>query len=61
MLETTRVQCPYCGEMIDALIDCSIAQQSYVEDCQVCCCPITFEVSVDQEGLPSVDVYREND
>ena len=61
MLETARVQCPYCGEMIDALIDCSIPTQSYVEDCQVCCCPITFEVSVDQDGLPSVGVYRENE
>ena len=31
------VQCPYCGENIEVLLDCSIEQQNYIEDCQVCC------------------------
>ncbi len=33
-------QCPYCWEDISMLIDPSIAKQSYVEDCEVCCNPI---------------------
>jgi hypothetical protein len=61
MLETATVQCPYCGELIDAVIDCSVVRQSYIEDCQVCCCPITFNVTVGQDGLPIVCVNREND
>ena len=40
-------QCPYCWEEISMLLDPSIRQQSYVEDCEVCCNPIqvspTFE------------------
>ena len=32
--------CPYCGESISLLIDNSIENQEYVEDCQVCCSPI---------------------
>ncbi|GGG35604.1 hypothetical protein GCM10011414_01130 [Croceivirga lutea] len=33
-------QCPYCWEEISMLLDTSIRQQSYVEDCEVCCNPI---------------------
>ena len=33
-------QCPYCWEDISMLIDPSIAKQTYVEDCEVCCNPI---------------------
>ena len=41
-----RVYCPYCGEGIDVLIDNSIPEQRYTEDCQVCCRPIIFDVVV---------------
>lgn len=61
MLETRDVQCPYCGEMIEILVDCSVAEQEYIEDCQVCCCPITFEVSIDPDGQPTVCANREDD
>jgi hypothetical protein len=55
------IQCPYCGEYIEVLLDCSVAQQSYVEDCQVCCRPIEFQVTVDYEGVPYVTVASENE
>ncbi len=44
------VQCPYCGETIDLLIDQSVPQQNYIEDCQVCCRPINLDVEVDPNG-----------
>lgn len=47
MLQTQNVQCPYCWEKIDVVIDMSVDQQSYVEDCFVCCRPIQFHISVD--------------
>ncbi|WP_430968606.1 CPXCG motif-containing cysteine-rich protein [Spongiimicrobium sp. 2-473A-2-J] len=34
-------QCPYCWEDISMLLDPSVPVQSYVEDCEVCCNPIT--------------------
>jgi hypothetical protein len=55
------IQCPYCGKTIEVLLDCSIEQQHYIEDCQVCCRPIEFNVTVDYEGLPYVKVANEND
>lgn len=44
------IQCPYCGEPFETLIDLSGGSASYVEDCQVCCRPIEFRVEVDHAG-----------
>jgi hypothetical protein len=44
------VQCPYCGESFDTLLDLSAGCASYVEDCQVCCQPIEFTMEVDHAG-----------
>lgn len=32
--------CPYCWEQISMLLDCSVREQTYIEDCEVCCRPI---------------------
>lgn len=55
------VSCPYCGEAIDVLIDRQEAGDQYIEDCQVCCRPITFSVLVDSAGHLFVSVRDEND
>ncbi|PXX31750.1 CPXCG motif-containing cysteine-rich protein [Arenibacter sp. ARW7G5Y1] len=34
-------QCPYCWEGISMLLDPSVSRQTYVEDCEVCCNPIS--------------------
>ena len=60
-LAERRIGCPYCGESIDVLIDASVVEQSYIEDCQVCCRPIGFQVTVDFEGDVSVMVSHENE
>lgn len=49
-LEERTINCPYCGESIGVLIDDSVPQQRYVEDCQVCCRPINFNVAVGFDG-----------
>jgi len=55
-LTEVEIQCPNCWESITVLIDCSVETQEYIEDCQVCCRPIEFDVTVDEEGLPTVSV-----
>jgi len=55
------VSCPYCGETIEVLIDQEEAGQQYIEDCQVCCRPITFHVSMNIEGQLSMSVHDENE
>ncbi len=60
-LTETKQQCPYCGEIIDLLIDDSEPEQNYIEDCSVCCQPIVVDVSVDIEGDLLVCLYSENE
>lgn len=60
-LEQQKIHCPYCGEPNQVLIDCSEQQQNYVEDCQVCCQPIVFDVAIPDDGESLVTVYRENE
>lgn len=51
-LQNATIQCPYCWEEIEVLVDCSIDNQEYIEDCSVCCRPITISVeSADGEIL----------
>ena len=53
------VQCPYCGEAFDTLVDLSAGSTSYVEDCQVCCQPIELAIEVAMNGnLTSVGARR---
>ncbi len=53
LLETAALQCPYCWEQVEVLIDRSVEQQEYVEDCSVCCNPILITVwSPDDEDEP---------
>ncbi len=56
-----RIQCPYCWELLDTSVDPSVSEAEYVEDCQVCCQPIVFEVVVDDNLVPVVTVRPEND
>lgn len=51
--------CPYCGESIELLIDSSVDEQEYVEDCQVCCRPVVVFAIIDGEQL-RVELYQEN-
>lgn len=59
------ISCPYCGEIINVLIDCSFGiqedAQEYIEDCQVCCRPITFQVQFSDANSIQVNVKHENE
>ena len=56
-----NISCPYCGEQISILVDASVPEQRYVEDCQVCCRPIVLDVSVDTEGNVILGAQSENE
>ena len=60
-LEPVDIQCPYCWETIDILVDCSVESQEYIEDCQVCCRPIQFDIVVDEDGLPKVTARSDDE
>lgn len=61
MLPMEEVECPYCGELISLALDASAGPQRYIEDCQVCCRPITVDLRVDADGEPMVRVHSEEE
>lgn len=61
ILNENMINCPYCGEVIDILIDCSVDQQEYIEDCHVCCRPMVVKVALCADGEPKVSVFHENE
>ena len=60
-LSEQTIGCPYCGETISVLVDHSHDEQEYIEDCQVCCQPIIFNVFIDNAGDVAVGTRCEND
>ena len=60
MLETEQYTCPYCGENVEAVLDLSGGDQSYIEDCPVCCRPIVFTLQTDGNEW-MLEVSTEND
>ncbi|WP_373055697.1 CPXCG motif-containing cysteine-rich protein [Zunongwangia sp. H14] len=44
-------QCPYCWEEISVLLDPSVREQTYIEDCEICCNPIEFSVKFQNDIL----------
>ena len=53
--ESRRLGCPYCGEVIELIVDLSQGSHEYIEDCFVCCRPIMVQVIDDGvDGLVSL-------
>jgi hypothetical protein len=44
------VACPYCNEPITVRVDLSAGAQAYVEDCQVCCQPMSMSIRINEDG-----------
>jgi hypothetical protein len=57
--EFVAVRCPYCGERLETRVDLTADEPRYVEDCEVCCRPIEFQVERDEGGaLAALEVRR---
>ena len=61
MLEHQNAECPYCGEVIDLAVDASAGSQRYIEDCQVCCRPITVVLDVEPDGSSRMHLLAQDD
>lgn len=56
-----RFRCPYCGERISVLVDHSEPDQDYIEDCEVCCRPISIMVRVEDDDRVRLVARRGDD
>jgi len=59
-LASKYITCPYCSENFELVVDCSIPEQEYIEDCEVCCRPINLFISVIDNEL-SIIAKHENE
>lgn len=60
LLQNHSLSCPYCGEVIHIVVDCSVPNQSYIEDCQVCCRPINLYVTIEEDTV-QIHASHENE
>lgn len=59
LLPEHDITCPYCWQTISLLIDVSAGSQEYVEDCSVCCRPISVAVQVENEQISGLVVQTD--
>jgi hypothetical protein len=56
LLEGHDVGCPHCGETITLTLDLSVPEQSYIEDCPVCCRPMVVSYVANDGELSELHV-----
>jgi len=50
------IQCPYCGQSFEVLVDTSTATQRFTTDCEVCCRPMEIVAECQPGEILSLDV-----
>lgn len=55
MQDTATVDCPFCGQSMELVLDTHLASQRFVTDCEVCCRP--FEVTAECEAGDVLSVF----
>ena len=56
MNESISIQCPYCSESFDLVLDVTEGSTEFIVDCEVCCRPMTVAVRVRDGELEQLDV-----
>ena len=50
--------CPYCFESGLKLVDFTIRSQNFIEDCEVCCNPIDFNIELKDGTITSFEAIQ---
>ena len=53
--------CPYCAQPISFLLEELYGEQTYIEDCEVCCRPIQISYSIQDGEIQKLDIFRIDD
>ena len=48
--------CPYCWENQLKIIDPFVDEQNFIEDCEVCCNPLQFDIIIKNNRILSFSV-----
>jgi transposase-like protein len=55
---TGKVQCPFCGQAFEVVVDTSVPQQRFTTDCEVCCRPFEVIAECEPGEIFSLDVLE---
>jgi transposase-like protein len=50
------VQCPFCGQTFDIVVDTSVAFQRFTTDCEICCRPFEVIAQCEPGEIQSLEV-----
>jgi phage terminase large subunit GpA-like protein len=56
IVEDVEVPCPHCGEIFAIEVDTAGGDLTMVEDCAVCCRPMTIAIRCEPGEVQSVDI-----
>jgi len=56
MQVSETIQCPYCGQAFELVVDTSVASQQFVTDCEVCCRPFTVRAECEPGEVLSLEI-----
>ena len=51
-----RIQCPFCGQVFELVVDTSVPSQRFTTDCEVCCRPFDVVAECEPGEIPGLDV-----
>ena len=57
-LEPVATTCPYCHSSIELVVDASMVEQRYVDDCPACRRAMNVHAMVSEDEIPSVEVFH---
>ena len=50
------VQCPFCGQKFDLVVDTSLPEQRFTTDCEICCRPFDVFAECEPGEILSLEV-----
>ncbi len=59
MEASETIQCPYCGQNNELIVDTSNPRQQFTTDCEICCRPFEVVAECEPGEILSVEVRAE--
>jgi transcription elongation factor Elf1 len=51
-----KIQCPFCGQRFEIVVDTSMGSNRFTTDCEVCCRPMEVTAECEPGEILSLDV-----
>jgi transcription elongation factor Elf1 len=56
MQVSETIQCPFCGQNFELMLDTSAGSQNFTTDCEICCRPLQVRAEFEHGETLSLDV-----